>query len=165
MPTSRSASTKSPKNEPKPKREPKPKGKPGRPPDSGFQPTPEQRGAVEAMTGFGITMDEMCLLITNPQTGNPICKHTLIKYFRQELDRGKVSVKAKIVRSLYTNAVEHNNVTAQIFWLKTQCGWKEEKEEELPPPAEDLDNDDKRLEAARRVAFMLTNATKTISKK
>lgn len=135
----------------------------GRPKDSGFHPSPEQRGAVEAMVGFGIPYDEICKLVSNPDTGQSICKNTLLKHFRNELDRGRTSVKTKVINALYQNAVQNMNVTAQIFFLKTQCGWKEPEDEELPPPTE---NDQTTvLQAARRIAFTLALGSNITKKK
>jgi hypothetical protein len=42
-----------------------------------FVPTEEQRRNVEAMTGFGIPQEPICLLIHNPETGRPIDIATL----------------------------------------------------------------------------------------
>lgn len=163
MPKNKSASTESPESEPK---------KGGRPKDSGFKPSPEQRGMVEAMTGFGITYDDQCKLITNPATGRPICKHTLIKAFQLEHERGRTSVAVKVIGGLYKNAttptenMPGGNVTAQIFWTKTQLGWKEAKpEDETPPPADDLTGDEFALEAARRIAFTLRLGSNIAKKK
>lgn len=140
------ASSDSPKKE---------RSKPGKQKGDGlFIPSAEQRGMVEASVGFGHTYDEICLLIINPLTGKAICKHTLIKAFPFELERGKVSVKTKVMSALYKNAVEHNNVAAQIFWLKSRERWAHREDEEAPEiPVIDLDQNE--LEAARRVAFML----------
>lgn len=146
------------------KAEPKPKRGPGRPKDSGFHPTPEQRGAVEAMVGFGIPYDEIIKMISNPQTGENICKNTLLKHFRPELDRGRVSVKTKVMGALYNQAVNQGNVTAQIFFLKTQCGWREpDAEEDAPPPAEN--ESQTALESARRIAFTLALGSNIAKKK
>lgn len=46
--------------------------------------------------------------------------------------------KAKAIGSVGTNLISqarHGNVSAMIFYLKTQAGWKEDKQEEreLPP--------------------------------
>lgn len=126
---------------------------------------------VEAMTGFGITYDDQCQLIINPATGRPICKHTLIKVFQMEHLRGRTTTKLKVMSGLFKNATigtETNpggNVTAQIFYLKTQCGWKEEKEEEAPPPIEDLSGETKQIEAARRIAFTLAKGALLVNKK
>jgi hypothetical protein len=89
-----------------------------------FRPTDEQRRQVEAMVGFGIPEDQLCLLIINPQTNKPIDEKTLRRHFRDEIDRGQVKANAAVAQSLY-RAATSGNVTAQIFWMKTRVGWKE----------------------------------------
>ena len=48
--------------------------------------------------------------------------------------RGKTEQINKVAQSLFSNATENNNVTAQIFYLKTQAGWKEDQ-----PDTQDVD--------------------------
>ena len=31
----------------------------------------------------------------------------------------------RVAQALYTNAVKHNNVAAQIWWTKARMGWKD----------------------------------------
>jgi hypothetical protein len=40
-----------------------------------------------------------------------------------------------MAQALFNNGVKSNNVTAQIFWLKTRAGWVE-----APPAREDQDD-------------------------
>ena len=40
--------------------------------------------------------------------------------FSSALKRGKAIADAEVANSLYKNATENNNVTAQIFWLKNR---------------------------------------------
>jgi hypothetical protein len=54
-----------------------------------FAPTVDQRGNVEAMTGFGISQEEICRLIKNPETGKPIDKKTLELHFADEIETGQ----------------------------------------------------------------------------
>jgi len=53
-----------------------------------------------------------------------ISADTLTKYYRQELDDGRVDANAQIGKSLYEQA-KNGNTAAMIFWLKTRAGWKE----------------------------------------
>ena len=48
--------------------------------------------------------------------------NTLRKYFMEELDTGKTKANAEVSKALFSKAME-GNVTAQIFWLKSQAGW------------------------------------------
>jgi len=92
-----------------------PKKKVGRP---RFEPTDEQRAMVERAAGLGFTQDKICALLGG------MSKHTLENHFREELDRGMALIHYKVGDSLVQNAL-NGNVAAQLFYLKTQCGWKE----------------------------------------
>lgn len=50
---------------------------------------------------------------------------TLKKRFEHELKYAKKKANGRVVGALLKNAVENENVTAQIWWTKTQLGWKE----------------------------------------
>jgi len=76
------------------------------------------RRQVQAMVQFGVPLDQIARVLT-------INKNTLEKYYRREIDIGHVKANAKVAESLYKNAVDFNNVAAQIFWCKTRMGWKE----------------------------------------
>jgi hypothetical protein len=97
------------------------RNRPGRP---AFRPTDEQHRQVEAMVGYGIPEGQICRLITNPQTKRPIDEKTLRRHFRSEIDTGQVKANAAVAQSLFKMATG-GNVTAAIFWMKTQMGWKE----------------------------------------
>jgi hypothetical protein len=53
-----------------------------------------------------------------------ISDDTLKKYYQLELDLGRVEANAKVANALFQQAMD-GNTTAQIFWLKTRAGWKE----------------------------------------
>ena len=59
-----------------------------------------------------------------------ISEPTLRKNFRKELDTSKARANAVISQALFKKAKD-GNVVAQIFWLKTQAGWKEKNYHEL----------------------------------
>lgn len=92
-----------------------------------FTPTKEQRNMVQAMTGYGIPQEDICLVIHNPITGKPIDGKTLRRAFRTEINTGTVIANSKVAESLYNKALGTGQgaVTAAIFWLKTRAGWKE----------------------------------------
>ena len=109
-------------------------------------------------------------VIINPNTGKPVSETTLRKYFRAELDRGLIQTKMRVGGSLVRAALgvpptEHHaghpgNVTAMIFYLKTQAGWKE-GDAPLPPSGdEEVDMQD----AGRRIAFALAAAERAPQK-
>jgi hypothetical protein len=116
---------------------------------------------VELCAGFGIPENEIVRLVINPDTKRPISPVTLRKHFRVELDRGHTTAKFKVIGGLFKNATTPTDTmpggitTAQIFWLKTQAGWKE-GEPPPPPPSEGEETD--LQDAGRRIAFALAAA-------
>ena len=76
------------------------------------------RAMVERAAGLGVTQGKICALLGG------MSKHTLENHFREELDRGMALTHYKVGDSLVQNAL-NGDVAAQIFYLKTQCGWKE----------------------------------------
>ena len=103
----------------------------------------------------------MVQVVINPQTGEPISKMTLVRYFRQELDAGHTKADTMVAQSLYKNATTPTKTfpggipLAQIFWLKTRARWKPPTEEvQAPDPGLTPEQQDER-EVARRIAFVL----------
>ena len=47
---------------------------------------------------------------------------TLRKYYREELLDAPMERNMEVVKALYNNAVNRENVTAQIFWIKYRMG-------------------------------------------
>ena len=80
--------------------------------------TDEQRNMIRQLSGFGITQDQICDMLD-------ISRNTLTKYCSTELRQGKAQANAKVAASLFKQATEGSNITAIIFWLKCQAGWKE----------------------------------------
>jgi hypothetical protein len=70
------------------------------------------------MAGFGIPQLEIARLVN-------ISDRTLRTRYRRELDTGATEANLRVAQALYTNAVKHNNVAAQIWWTKCRLGWKE----------------------------------------
>jgi predicted transcriptional regulator len=88
-----------------------------------FEPTDDQRRLVRALSGFGVTHDDIAR-----QVG---CEpKTLRKHFRDELDRGSVEATAKVAQSLFQMATTGKNVAAAIFWMKCRGGWREKTQVE-----------------------------------
>ena len=105
-----------------------------------FEPTADQRNVVEMAAAFGLTPAQICLLILNPTTQEPIDSHTLHKYFHAELDRGHPKAIANVAGALYNNATKHNNVTAQTFYLRTRGKWSDAplQFEDVTKPGDDI---------------------------
>lgn len=55
---------------------------------------------------------------------------TVLTHFPKELKIGRRVANARVVQSLFKNAIS-GNVTAQIFWCKTQLHWREVNTVEL----------------------------------
>ena len=82
-----------------------------------FVPTEQQRHLVHMMTVNGVKQDEQAKALR-------INRKTLARHFRDELDLGKITTTANVAGALYRNAMD-GNVSAQIFWMKSQGGWRE----------------------------------------
>lgn len=91
------------------------KGKAGRP---AHQPTDEQRRLVRSLAGFGIPQEDIAREIG-------ISVPTLMKHYEADFYAGQTQANAKVVESLYKNATQNMNATAQVWWTKCRLGWKE----------------------------------------
>ena len=92
----------------------------GRPP---YIKTDEDAKTVEALAIAGVKQSLIADIVK-------ISEPTLRKNFRKELDTSKARANAIISQALFKKAKD-GNVVAQIFWLKTQAGWKEKNALEL----------------------------------
>jgi hypothetical protein len=81
------------------------------------QPTDQTRKQVAMLSGFGLTLENVARVIG-------IDYKTLMKHYAEEVELGKAQVQAQVVSALFQN-IKNGNVAAQIFWCKTQLGWKE----------------------------------------
>jgi hypothetical protein len=98
-----------------------------------FAPTADQRGNVEAMSGFGISQEEICRVIINPETGKPIDRKTLELHFSDEIETGYIKANATVGRIAYATITaapggipdNHGRVELTKFWLARRMGWKE----------------------------------------
>jgi len=95
----------------------------GRPP---HQPTDQTRLQAKTLAAVGIKHEDIAAKIG-------ISADTLVKYYKQELDDGRVDSNAQIGKSLYEQA-KAGNTAAMIFWLKTRAGWKETQVQEHTGP-------------------------------
>lgn len=73
---------------------------------------------VETLAGFGLTDDNIALVIG-------ISEGTLKRRFREELDRGRALAKATVAQTAFKMATSGKQPAMTMFWLKTQCRWKE----------------------------------------
>lgn len=73
---------------------------------------------VEVLAGLGMRFEDIAL------TKN-MCLDTLKKYADEQLQRGKAKAKAQVMQSAFKMATNGKNPAMTMFWLKTQCGWRE----------------------------------------
>jgi len=90
-----------------------------------FEPTDAERKQVEALSGYGLPYDHICVLIRDG-----ICKDTLMKHFSAELTKGKAKANAQVGQTLFQKAMS-GDTTAMIWWSKTQMKWKETQTHEV----------------------------------
>lgn len=99
--------------------------KKGATPTNAHQPTNESRQLVQAYCWSGLTQERIA-----SQLG--ISVPTLTKHYRDELDHGKEKMLAKVASTIFGIATQTRDLkaslTASIFILKTQGGWRENAE-------------------------------------
>ena len=90
------------------------------------QPNDETRTMVYAMSSVGVPVKVIANAIG-------LADKTVHKYYQSELDKGHAEANAAVAKSLFRQATGEGKgaVTAAIFWMKTQCGWKETSVQEL----------------------------------
>ena len=93
-----------------------------------FTPTKDERSRVEAMSGYGVPIEQIAVLIRDG-----IDTDTLRKHFHTELQAGKAKANAKIGQTLFQKAVG-GDTTAMIWWSKTQMKWAETQKVEHTSP-------------------------------
>jgi hypothetical protein len=89
------------------------KGK-GRPP---HEPTQETKDTARRLSALGVPYEDIALRLK-------ISSDTLVKYYQDELDEGRIDANSAIAGTLF-NQAKKGNTAAAIFWLKTRAGWKE----------------------------------------
>jgi hypothetical protein len=102
-----------------------------------FQPTDEQRKNVEVMVSVGITEENICLLVRD-RRDKPICRNSLRKHFKKELETGATKLNAKVghfmVATIFgTRApdgftpIKDERVRGRLgeLFLKARLGWRE----------------------------------------
>ena len=90
-----------------------------------FQPTDAERKQVEAMSGYGLPIEQIAILVRGG-----IDTDTLRKHFATELVAGKAKANSGVGRTLFQKAMG-GDTAAMIWWSKTQMKWKETQAHEL----------------------------------
>lgn len=85
------------------------------------KPTEETRNTVRMHAAVGTRYVDIAAKLG-------ITDDTLRKYYRAELDDGRIDANAKVAQSLFQQAISGNTV-AMIFWLKTRGQWREAKDD------------------------------------
>jgi hypothetical protein len=90
-----------------------------------FEPIDAERKQVEALSGYGLPIDQIAVLVRDG-----IHIDTLRKHFSNELVAGKAKANSGIGRTLFQKAMG-GDTTAMIWWSKTQMRWAETQKHEL----------------------------------
>jgi len=85
----------------------------------GFKPTDSERKQVEALSGYGLPIEQIAVLVRDG-----IHVDTLRKHFAQELISGKAKANGQVGKTLFQKVMA-GDTTAAIWWSKTQMRWKE----------------------------------------
>jgi len=90
-----------------------------------FVPTDYERKQVEAMSGYGLPIDQIAILVREG-----IHEETLRKHFHKELIYGKAKANGQVGKTLFQKVMD-GDTTAAIWWTKTQMRWKEVQAHEI----------------------------------
>ena len=97
-----------------------------------FNPTAEQRRWVKTMVAYGAPEAEICLLIKNPQTGEPVDLEAFHKHFAAEIATGAANTSLLVGDRIIASILgrdgglldDRERLRLAIFFAKTQMGWK-----------------------------------------
>ena len=92
----------------------------GRPP---HLPNTDTRNRVYILATVGTRHEDIATVLS-------ISHDTLVKYYKEELDKGRIEANASVAETLFKQAKE-GNTTAMIFWLKSRAKWKETSQHEI----------------------------------
>jgi len=90
-----------------------------------FEPTDAERKQVEALSGYGLPIDQIAVLVRDG-----IHVDTLRAHFANELISGKAKANGQIGQTLFQKAMG-GDTTAMIWWSKTQMRWAETQKHEV----------------------------------
>jgi len=86
------------------------------------EPTQQDRDTARRLSALGVPHEDIALRLK-------ISSDTLVKYYQEELDEGRIDANSAIAGTLFNQAKKGNTVAA-IFWLKTRARWKETQSHE-----------------------------------
>jgi hypothetical protein len=87
------------------------------------KPTKDTQEQVKRLSALGCPHEDIA-------TRLKISADTLVKYYKDELDEGRIDANAAIAGTLFSQA-KKGNTAAAIFWLKTRARWKETQVNEV----------------------------------
>jgi hypothetical protein len=87
------------------------------------KPTQADRDTAKRLAALGVPHEDIA-------TRLKISADTLVKYYQEELDEGRIDANAAIAGTLFSQA-KKGNTAAAIFWLKTRARWKETSAHEI----------------------------------
>jgi hypothetical protein len=90
-----------------------------------FVPTESERKQVEALSGYGLPIEQIAVLVRGG-----IDTDTLRKHFATELTAGKAKANSGVGRTLFQKAMG-GDTAAMIWWSKTQMRWAETQKHEV----------------------------------
>ena len=86
-------------------------------------PNETNKNLVKTLAAVGVTYEDIASKLN-------ISSDTLVKYYKKELDDGRIDANASIAQTLFKQAKD-GNTSAAIFWLKTRARWKETTAHEI----------------------------------
>lgn len=117
--------------------------------------TDEMRAQIERLAGIGCTWDEITYIIAGPSVA------TLQRHCTEDFQRGRNLAKATVKQGLWS-LIQAGDRTAIMFFLKTQCGWRETNRTELTgkdgEAIETKATVDQKVELTPDVAFAIAKA-------
>ena len=96
------------------------KKKRGRPP---YLVTADTQKKVFDLSIVGTRYEDIALLLG-------ISDDTLVKYYKPELEKGRIEANAAVAGTLFEKA-KQGDTSSMIFWLKTRAQWSEKNTTEL----------------------------------
>ena len=90
-----------------------------------FEPTVAERKQVEALSGYGLPIEQIAILVRDG-----IHVDTLRSHFATELVSGKAKANGQVGKTLFQKVMA-GDTTAAIWWSKTQMRWAETQKHEV----------------------------------
>ena len=93
-----------------------------------WEPTQKDREEITALIGMGLTAEQVATL-------KGICRDTLYRYCKAEIDKGRPRAIAQVAKTAFQMAVSGQFPAMTMFWLKTQAKWREKDPEDATDQA------------------------------